>query len=443
MKESNKGITIIETVKNKLCHGCGTCESLCPNSAICLTKNSRKGEYLPILDEQKCNQCGICFKVCPGHSVDFQLLNGDKLGVVSNSLYVGNYDALYIGHARDNDVRYHSTSGGMVTAFLIFALEEGIIDGALVTRMSAEDPLRPEPFIARNRKDIISAAGSKYCPVPVNIALKAVLENEGKYAVVGLPCHLHGLRKAQVLNKRLREQIVLCLGIFCGNTISFLGTEYLLNQLGVRKEEIEKLDYRCDGWPGNLTIYLKGNRKKISIPYMKYHDNMFGSFTPYRCTLCSDKLAELSDISFGDAWFPEFFVDKLGKSLLIVRNKEANYILHKIMSLGMAELNEITIDKLMQLQGGLEYFASWKKRKILCRLNIARFLGKRVPSYNNIENSRQSLKEYMNSCLLYLERFLAMRPYFWIFLNMYWALRERRLIFKKRRLGTKSEYSDC
>jgi coenzyme F420 hydrogenase subunit beta len=47
-----------------------------------------------------------------------------------------------------------------------FALEEGIIDGALVTRMKKDRPLEPEPFIARTREEIIEASKSKYCGVP-------------------------------------------------------------------------------------------------------------------------------------------------------------------------------------------------------------------------------------------------------------------------------------
>jgi len=79
-----------------------------------------------------------------------------------------------------------------VTALFIFALEKGLIDGALVTGMKKDKPLEPEPFIARTREKIISARGSKYCSVPANIALKEILKakEEERFAVVGLPCHI-------------------------------------------------------------------------------------------------------------------------------------------------------------------------------------------------------------------------------------------------------------
>ena len=149
-------------------------------------------------------------KVCPGHEVDFKGLNLEIFGKEPEDILIGNYLNCYVGHATDYDIRYNSASGGLVTALLIFALEEGLIDGALVTRMKKDKPLEPEPFIARTREEIIEARGSKYCPVPANVALREILEaNEGeRFAVVGLPCHIHGMRRAQRVDARLKERVV-------------------------------------------------------------------------------------------------------------------------------------------------------------------------------------------------------------------------------------------
>ena len=72
--------TIASVVKDGLCTGCGTCIALCPNRAIELTINEKKGIYIPKLNEEKCNNCGICFKVCPGHEVDVKQLNLEIFG---------------------------------------------------------------------------------------------------------------------------------------------------------------------------------------------------------------------------------------------------------------------------------------------------------------------------------------------------------------------------
>lgn len=70
-----------------------------------------------------------------------------------------------------------------------------MIDGALVARMNSNDPLEPQPFIARTREEILEASRSKYCPVPVNILIKDVLKEDERYTFVGLPCHIHGLER--------------------------------------------------------------------------------------------------------------------------------------------------------------------------------------------------------------------------------------------------------
>ncbi|NQE53917.1 Ferredoxin [ANME-1 cluster archaeon GoMg3.2] len=64
--------TIAQVVKDGLCTGCGTCIALCPEEAIKLTINEKKGIYVSTLNEEKCNNCGICYEVCPGHEVDFK-----------------------------------------------------------------------------------------------------------------------------------------------------------------------------------------------------------------------------------------------------------------------------------------------------------------------------------------------------------------------------------
>ncbi|MHC1595636.1 MAG: coenzyme F420 hydrogenase/dehydrogenase beta subunit N-terminal domain-containing protein [Candidatus Syntropharchaeales archaeon] len=99
----------------------------------------------------------MCYKVCPGHEVDFKELNLEIFGKEPDDILIGNYLNCYIDHATDHEIRYNSASGGLVTALLIYMLEEGLIDGALVTRMKANNPLEPEPFIARTREEIIEA----------------------------------------------------------------------------------------------------------------------------------------------------------------------------------------------------------------------------------------------------------------------------------------------
>ena len=400
--------TIAQVVKDGLCTGCGTCIALCPEEAIELRIDENKGLYIPELNEEKCNNCGTCYKVCPGHEVDFKELNLEIFGNESEDVLIGNYLNCYIGHSTDYNIRYNSSSGGLVTQLLIFALEEGIIDGALVTRMKKDNPLEPEPFIARTKEEIIEASKSKYCPVPANIALKEILKEEGKFAIVGLPCHIHGIRKAEHINKNLKEKIILHFGIFCGGCLSFFGTTFMLQKMGIRKEDVKKIDYRGEGWPGGVKIILKNNK----IIFRGYWYN--SGFSPLRCTLCCDHTCELSDISFGDAWLPELKDDKVGRSMVISRNEIGEQLLRNSISLKKIELNKTKNNKILQSQWDSLYF----RKMLRAHTTFFKLLGKDVPTYNT-ELVPSNFNAYLNAILIYLRIYISSKRYLWHLLGIF------------------------
>ena len=396
-------------VKRDLCTGCGTCAGICPTSALKMIKNDSKGIYLPQLNGNDCNQCGICFEICPGHSVDFKGLNLAVFGKEQADSLIGNYMNLYIGHATNHEIRYNSASGGLVTAILIFALEEGIIDGALVTRMKEDNPLEPEPFIARTREDIIEASKSKYCPVPANLALKEILKEDGEFAVVGLPCHIHGIRKAEVVNKKMKEKIVLHLGIFCSYNRNFLATEYLLQKFHIKKKDVTKLDYRGEGWIGGMTITSKNGNKKF-IPHTTYWTRMLRSyFVPRRCILCSDQCCELADISFGDIWLPEYRDDKIGTSVVISRSVLGEALLQSAALKRIIELNNIDKVKIIESQKSSLFL---KKNQLKARFFLLKIFNKAIPNYNqDLLNS--NLVAYLHTILLYLQIYISSKRRLW------------------------------
>lgn len=411
---------ITSIVENGLCTGCGTCISLCPKKAIQIQKNNEKGIYEPEINENKCINCELCLKVCPGHEVNFKDLNLEIFGTDAEDILVGNYLNFYTGHSTDYEIRYNSSSGGLVTQLLIFALEEGLIDGALVTRMREDNPLEPEPFIARTKEEIIEASKSKYCPVPVNIALREILElDEGeRVAVVGLPCHIQGIRKAEKVNKKLSKKIVLHLGIFCSINRNFLAQEYLLKKLNINKEDILKFDYRGKGWMGNMTIILKNGDEK-SYPYRTYWREILDSyFIPMRCTLCSDQFCELSDISFGDIWLPEYRSDQIGTSVVISRTEIGNDTLDQMKSANKIDLYEIEREKVVKSQINA---LKLKKNYSNAHISLRKVLRKKVPNYNQ-KLLKPNSNSYLHVILYYPRNYLSSRRYLWVLLEPFTKL---------------------
>ena len=377
--------------------------------AIEMVIDRKKGIYVPQLDEERCNRCGLCFEVCPGHAVDFEELNLEIFGKHPEDARLGNYVNCYTGHATDYGIRYNSSSGGLVTALLIYALEERMVDGALVTRMKKDKPLEPEPFLARTRDEIIQAAKSKYCPVPANIVLKEVIKaKEGeRFAVVGLPCHVHGIRKIESGDNKLRNKIAYRLGIFCGHAPTFWWTEFHLWRKGIRRGQIAGLDYRGEGWPGGIVINLKDGSKRF-IQYNDAWGYFSDSFYSRRCTLCCDHSAELADISFGDAWLPEFAEDKAGKSIVICRNKRGEEILQGVASQGKLELDRVGAEKAIQSQGGFSY----KKGVVVTSFAFSRLRRRDIPIYG-VDFPRPNVTTYLRGLHLHLEVWASSKRYLW------------------------------
>lgn len=116
-------MNIGSVVKSGLCTGCRTCVSLCPNKAIDLVKDTKLQVYVPRLNENRCCDCSLCYKVCPGHTVDFKRLNveifGKEPGNSLESILLGNYLDCYAGYSTDHNLKFNSSSGGLVTQLLI------------------------------------------------------------------------------------------------------------------------------------------------------------------------------------------------------------------------------------------------------------------------------------------------------------------------------------
>lgn len=377
---------ITEVVSKKLCAGCGTCAGVCPSNA--LTMQVTEGLWLPKVDNRKCNGCGLCMNVCPGHFVNFETLYSNIFGKQPEDQLLGNYINCYVGHSNDYKTRYDCSSGGIASQLLIFALEENLIDGALVTKMKTDNPLEPESFVARTKREIISASKSKYCPVPVNMALKQILAEDGRFAVVGLPCHIHGIRKAEVSDPELRKKITLHICLMCSHMVNFLGAEFIIKKIHVLKEQVSQLSYRGKGWPGAMTIELK-NKSSFNIPLVGSWNSywpIFSSFffTPTRCTMCPDQTGELADISLGDAWLPELRSDKIGESIIITRTKAAESMLSAMVSSKAISLMHVSPEKVKQSQF---LNLKFKKDDLSTRLNMIRFFGRQVPDFIPARNS--------------------------------------------------------
>ena len=386
-----------DVIDNNLCCNCGICEGICPKNAIKLRLGNDRKAYEPIINKNKCTNCDTCYLICPGHFVDFNKLNQHFFNKEPEDPRIGVYSNCYLGYSKDDNVRYTSSSGGVITSLLVYALENDIIDGALVTRMRKDNPFEPEPFIAKTKEEIIEAAKSKYCPVPLSKLINEVVVNDLRVAVVGLPCHIHGIRKAEMLNKSLKNRIILHLGIFCSHNDTFWQTYSLVSKLGIEEREVHEIRYRGDGWPGNMEVKLR-NGDKVKLPYQEaMYPHILWMNPLFRCLFCCDLTAELSDLSFGDPWLPEITKqEKKGKTLIVCRTEHSEKLLSDAIMNGYINLDKISPEK-VKVSGAM---MDSKKKDIKVRFLVRKILNKELPEYKT-KLLKPKFKNYIKGLFVY------------------------------------------
>lgn len=400
------------TTKNGLCLGCGLCEDICPTNSVSV--NIVKGEYKPIVDGTKClgDKCSKCVKICPGLGVDLKQISSVVHSDASNiDTYIGRYVQLYSGYCKDEDIRYHSASGGMITGLLVWLLEKGVIQGAVVTRFSEKDHLTPEPFIARSKEELLSAKSSKYCPVSMQGIRKQIREAEGKYIIVGLPCHIHGFRKIEKIDKKFKEHVYAYWGIYCSSGRTFNLTDYLFKRRKIEKEGILYFAYRDNGCLGNMVVRGIDNNKeyKHEESFGQYYCTLRSFFIPRRCELCVDHFAELADVSFGDIHIKPFSDDHVGISSVVVRTEEMNNLIleaYQDNAISIKTLDTKTLNASQQM-------AKTKKHKYFSFLRLREMMGKLAPKYDMEYKCLSPVKALLAYTSINVQRFIGRHRSLW------------------------------
>lgn len=229
--------------------------------------------------------------------------------------YIGDYISINVACSKDKNIVEKASAGGVVTSLLINALKKKYVDAAVVVGMNKDMPYLHEVKLAKNKNDIIKAAGSKYVLVNFSDFLNKINENKDKkLAVTALPCHTMAIRKLQ--EKKQIKNIKLLIGLFCGYNIPFDATLYFLKKLNIKLEDIKELKYRGGTYPGGFLVKLKNGKQKFLPKY--YYDFLNLMYVPKGCLKCKDYTNEQADVSVGDSWGYD------NCSLMIIRNKIIN-----------------------------------------------------------------------------------------------------------------------
>jgi coenzyme F420 hydrogenase subunit beta len=374
-------------VDRGLCTRCGTCAGACPTGNILIA--DPLGPSLPVKSDD-CTSCGLCLESCPGERVDFKKLESEFLGKTSSHPHLGITKGTYLSFAKNSDIRRAGASGGVTTALQLYLLREKRIKGSVLYTRHHKEPWRGEGRLVEDKDGIIAAAQSRYHLSPMNTVLKQLSARSGSYAYVGLPCHIHGLRKLQAAGWKTDADIGPVIGIYCGNNLFFEATRVILRKLGFRRiEDIVSLSYREGKWPGNFSATDRNGVTK-SISKLDFNQTI-PFYVNRRCLTCIDLTNELTDISIGDGWAKEDESEE-GWSVILTRTDEGERIVRKAADAGFIHLESISLDEAADMHS---HAFDLKKKGAFIRLDLWKSWGQAVPVYDRIP-PKQKLSRRMS-----------------------------------------------
>src|SRR5689334_19251767 len=151
-----------EVVTSGLCTGCAGCVIACPHDVI--GYNHESGHYRPFHIEEELGPtdcvhgvkgCTSCTRACPrfrtwegeiDNSLFGRLRHPDEMAGVSKDII--------LARATDKTVHEKGQDGGLVSAILIWAMENGYIDAALVSYLEGDGTSwKAIPGVARTRDE--------------------------------------------------------------------------------------------------------------------------------------------------------------------------------------------------------------------------------------------------------------------------------------------------
>ncbi len=408
---------VSDVVKKGLCTSCGVCAGACRNGS--LSFHYGKERNTPVVDTNKCVNCGLCYEVCPGKGIKLNTwskhLFGDETSIKTD-LCVGQYLHTYVGHSTNEEIRKHAATGGMVSQFLIWLLERGEIEGAVVVRFRKDNPLEPEPFIATTADEIWESRSSKY--VVVSMDKVAAQIATGKYqnlVVIGLPCVIQGWRQLAKKNKKVRYTIKGYFSIYCSVNKTKHSLDYYNYRYKVDTDKIGRFTFRDDGCMGFMKFEDKNGNVMRSIPYLSFWFGTHSFFANPRCSVCIDQLGELADVSFGDIHIPPYSEDKIGTNSFISRTERWDTLLKECHKEGFITMDDINVDTLTNSQRYTLFFKKGAGVKINMRLRC--LLGRTNPKYDYQFDGKVRLKTVISEMGKAIMRIIGRRR------NLWWIIR--------------------
>jgi coenzyme F420 hydrogenase subunit beta len=319
-----------EIVATEICCGCSACIVACPHKVLELvdfdpvqTDASSPFDNC-VHGEEGCSLCAMaCLRLDPQVDVIEDMVYGARRPPDRPE---GAYMSKTLARATYEPILAKGQDGGAVTAILAWGLDNGELDGAVVSAPSQKVPWLDEPRVVTSTKELLNAAGSRYtyCATPLGLR-KAAEARLKKVAVVGVSCESTALRQIAAEGiKRWVRPVKLVIGLMCCETFDYdafmIGK--VQQEMGIDLDDVTKVNVK-----GRVIVSLKSGQD-IDIPLKQARP-----FANEWCHHCPDFAAEHADLSCGGLGME-------GWTMILVRSERGAEWLEKATAAGVLELRD-------------------------------------------------------------------------------------------------------
>lgn len=321
--DQNRGLKGLESLVlgQGLCTMCGACARMCPYL------EAFKGRIVKLHD---CDLAeGRCYAHCPRTVLDLTALNRNRFGSEEVPVELGFHNRILMARGLDPELLQKAQTGGVVSSLVALALEENLVDAAVLTQRGKD--LLPSGRIVTCREEVLECAGSSYVASASLAALnKGPWNGQERIAVVGVPCQISALEKMRscelVQDAPAAKRVVLSIGLFCTWALSYAPfIAFLKHRL--QSHVVEAMDISP---PPERVLRVRTSGGTMEIPVDEIRP-----FIQPACGLCADMTSELADISVGTV------EGEPGWNTLIIRTQAGESLLEKALVKQLLEVKPL------------------------------------------------------------------------------------------------------
>lgn len=384
--------------------------------------------------------------------------NNVNESIVANELYneikdihfdkrIGFYKDLYVGHVLEGNYRKNGSSGGFGTWILKELLENNEIDYVIhVKKNNKSKDILFKYDVSNNIEEVLDGSKTKYYPTELSEVLNTVKEQEGRYAIVGIPSFIYSIRLLMKNNKIIKERIKYTVGLICGHQKSTKFAESMAWEVGIKPGNLLDIDfrYKIPNKPANqYGVKFTGSVNNEIKTIIKPKSELFGQnwgwgmFKPLSSDFCDDVFNETADIVLGDAWLNEYVSESGGNNIVIVRNENISRLVKNALREGRLNLTEVSKDKIFESQAShYKHTHDELEYRLYKRKSMGLWVPeKRVKPSSKIKPVRQEIQELRikiseMSHIIYLKA-VEKNNYDYFRTNMEKITDDYRILYKK------------